>query len=186
MILTRRIASSENVTKRAAVGRLLSDQSLRAEQREGLWAGRALHSPSRPQPGRLRNGFASLGRCFSGQSSHRGLAQRSQQTLHGRMLLLAELFGMALRQTADNGDRGELWLGREPDLDIDGVDQLDFFLGKQEHSNREGFPAYVADRLSAVKWRNWKVHFIWQENMYDPPLTLPLPKVINHRSEGRA
>ena len=65
------------------------------------------------------------------------------------------------------------------DRPIDGVDQLDFFLGKQEHSNREGFPAYVADRLSAVKWRNWKVHFIWQENMYDPPLRLPLPKVIN-------
>ena len=62
---------------------------------------------------------------------------------------------------------------------IDGVNQLDFFLGKHEHSNREGFPAYVADRLSAVKWRNWKVHFIWQEHMYDPPLTLPLPKVIN-------
>ncbi len=41
------------------------------------------------------------------------------------------------------------------------------------------FPAYVADRLSAVKWRNWKVHFIWQQNMYDPPLALPLPKVIN-------
>jgi len=65
------------------------------------------------------------------------------------------------------------------DRPIDGVDQLDFFLGKQEHSNREGFPAYVADRLSAVKWRNWKVHFIWQENMYDPPQRLPVPKVIN-------
>ena len=54
------------------------------------------------------------------------------------------------------------------DRPIDGVDQLDLFLGKQEHSNREGFPAYVADRLSAVKWRNWKAHLIWQENMYDP------------------
>jgi hypothetical protein len=53
-----------------------------------------------------------------------------------------------------------------------------FFLGK-ETSNREGFPAYVADRLSAIKWRNWKMHLIWQVNMYDPPLTLPLPKVIN-------
>ena len=46
---------------------------------------------------------------------------------------------------------------------IDGVDQSDFFLGKQENSNREGFPAYVADRLSAVKWRNWKMHLIKQE-----------------------
>src|SRR5438552_16989295 len=39
------------------------------------------------------------------------------------------------------------------DRPIDGVDQLDFFLGKQVNSNREGFPAYVADRLSAVKDR---------------------------------
>jgi arylsulfatase A-like enzyme len=65
------------------------------------------------------------------------------------------------------------------DRPIDGVDQLDFFLGKQENSNREGFPAYVANRLTAVKWRNWKVHLILQENMYDPPQVLPLPKVIN-------
>jgi arylsulfatase len=65
------------------------------------------------------------------------------------------------------------------DRPIDGVDQLDFFLGKQENSNREGFPAYVSDRLSAVKWRNWKMHLFWQENMYDPPQKLPLPKIIN-------
>ena len=65
------------------------------------------------------------------------------------------------------------------DRPIDGVDQLDFFLGKQDASNREGFPAYVADRLTAVKWHNWKAHFIWQENMYASPQTLPLPKVIN-------
>jgi len=65
------------------------------------------------------------------------------------------------------------------DRPIDGVDQLGFFLGKQENSNREGFPAYVSDRLSAVKWRNWKMHLFWQENMYDPPQKLPLPKIIN-------
>ena len=65
------------------------------------------------------------------------------------------------------------------DRPIDGIDQTDFFLGRQENSNREGFPAYVADRLQAVKWRNWKMHLIWQVNMYDPPVTLPLPRVIN-------
>ena len=54
-----------------------------------------------------------------------------------------------------------------------------FFLGKQENSSREGFPAYVVDRLSAVNWRNWKIHLIWQVNMYDPPQTLPMPKIIN-------
>lgn len=64
------------------------------------------------------------------------------------------------------------------DRPIDGVDQLDFFLGKQEKSNREGFPIFVADRLSAVKWRNWKGYTIWQDNMYDPPKVLPMPKLI--------
>ncbi|MNJ50153.1 Sulfatase [compost metagenome] len=65
------------------------------------------------------------------------------------------------------------------DRAIDGVDQLDFFTGTQEKSNREGFPAYVADRLTAVKWRNWKLHFIWQENMYDAPQVLPVAKAVN-------
>jgi arylsulfatase len=65
------------------------------------------------------------------------------------------------------------------DRPIDGVDQLDFFLGRQAGSNREGFPAYVSDRLSAVKWRNWKMHLFWQERMYDPPQRLPTPKVVN-------
>ncbi|HEY6290554.1 MAG TPA: arylsulfatase [Terriglobia bacterium] len=65
------------------------------------------------------------------------------------------------------------------DRAIDGVDQLDFFLGKQESSNRDGFPAYVADKLYAVKWRNWKMHLIWQVGMYDPPQNLPLPRLFN-------
>jgi arylsulfatase len=65
------------------------------------------------------------------------------------------------------------------DRPIDGVSQLDFFLGKQKNSNRDGFPAYVGDRLYAVKWRNWKMHLVWQENMYDPPQKLPLPKLVN-------
>jgi len=65
------------------------------------------------------------------------------------------------------------------DRPIDGVDQLDFFLGKQATSNREGFPAYVSDRLSAVKWRNWKMHLIRQDHMYDVPQKLPLPRIIN-------
>lgn len=62
---------------------------------------------------------------------------------------------------------------------IDGVDQMDFFTGKQAGSNREGFVAYVADRLSAVKWRNWKLHLIEQEQMFDPPIPLGLPRLHN-------
>jgi arylsulfatase len=48
------------------------------------------------------------------------------------------------------------------DRPMDGVDQMDFFLGKQENSNREGFVAYVYDHLHAVKWRNWKMHLVWR------------------------
>lgn len=71
------------------------------------------------------------------------------------------------------------------DRAIDGVDQTPFFLGATEHSAREAFPAYVADRFSAVKWRNWKVHFIWQENMYDTPQRLPVPKLVNLLTDPR-
>lgn len=69
--------------------------------------------------------------------------------------------------------------GASPPQDriIDGVDQRDFFLGIQEKSNREGFVCYVADTLHAVKWRNWKVHYVWQEYKYDPPQKLPLPRI---------
>jgi arylsulfatase len=62
---------------------------------------------------------------------------------------------------------------------IDGVDQTDFLLGRQEKSNREGFPCYVGDVLHAVKWRNWKAHFVWQEYMFDPPQRLPNMRVHN-------
>jgi arylsulfatase len=65
------------------------------------------------------------------------------------------------------------------DRPIDGVDQMDFFTGKQENSNRDGFPVYVADKLYAVKWRNWKMHLIWQVNMYDPPQPLSEPWIFN-------
>ena len=71
------------------------------------------------------------------------------------------------------------------DRPIDGVDELDFFLGEQENSNREGFLAYVADRLSAVKWRNWKMHLIWREKIYDTPQVRPLPRMFNLLSDRK-
>ena len=65
------------------------------------------------------------------------------------------------------------------DRPIDGVDQMELFLGQKQNSNREGFPAYVADRLTAVKWRNWKMHLIGQVNIYDVPQTLAIPRLFN-------
>ncbi|NLR91622.1 arylsulfatase [Flammeovirga sp. SR4] len=40
---------------------------------------------------------------------------------------------------------------------IDGIDQTDFFLGKQDSSNRESVIVYVGDELYGVKWRNYKM-----------------------------
>jgi arylsulfatase len=48
--------------------------------------------------------------------------------------------------------------GKVPeDRMIDGVDQLDFFLGEQEKSNREAVIVYVGNELYGVKWRNYKM-----------------------------
>jgi len=63
---------------------------------------------------------------------------------------------------------------------MDGVDQTDFFLGKSDRSNREGFPVFVADRLEAVKWRNWKIVFYdEQRDWWSPPTKLGQPKAFD-------
>jgi arylsulfatase len=62
---------------------------------------------------------------------------------------------------------------------IDGVDQLDFLLGNQETSNREGFPAYNGNQLFAYKWRNWKMHLVELETMNSVPEKLNVPRVYN-------
>jgi arylsulfatase len=66
------------------------------------------------------------------------------------------------------------------DRAIDGVDQSAFLLGKSETSSREGFPVYVADRLEAVKWRNWKLVFYdEQRDWWTPPTKLGVPKAFD-------
>jgi arylsulfatase len=65
------------------------------------------------------------------------------------------------------------------DRPIDGVDQSNFFLGKTDKSSREGILIWCADRLQAVKWRNYKVHFYQQETMVSPPVKLGVPKLFN-------
>ena len=48
--------------------------------------------------------------------------------------------------------------GKVPgDRIIDGLDQLDFFLGNQENSNRDSVIIYLGDELFGVKWRNYKM-----------------------------
>ncbi|MET0996475.1 MAG: sulfatase-like hydrolase/transferase, partial [Mycobacterium sp.] len=58
---------------------------------------------------------------------------------------------------------------------IDGVDQRDLLSGKAESSAREGFPIFFGEQLYAAKWRNFKLHLVWQVYATDPVLPLGLP-----------
>ena len=69
--------------------------------------------------------------------------------------------------------------GVPTDRPIDGIDQLDFFLGREPHSAREGFVYYIRDEVRAAKWRNWKMHFIWEPEPNDGPNHLESPFLFN-------
>jgi arylsulfatase len=65
------------------------------------------------------------------------------------------------------------------DRPMDGVDQLGFLLGKQEKSNREGFVFYIKNEMRAVKWRNWKMHLVWETEPNAGANHLEAPYVFN-------
>jgi arylsulfatase len=65
------------------------------------------------------------------------------------------------------------------DRKIDGVDQTDFFFGKQKKSNRDGLIVYVGNDLFGVKWRNWKMMFKEVERGTDEKKTWDFPRFFN-------
>ena len=71
------------------------------------------------------------------------------------------------------------------DRAVDGVDETAFLLGKDEKSAREWFPVFqqiagsAGPELYAMKWRNYKMHLIWQERQYDSPQRLVVPRLID-------
>src|SRR5690606_36252934 len=65
-------------------------------------------------------------------------------------------------------------------------DQSEFLLGKSDHSAREGFPVYVADRMEAVKWKNWKLAFYEEErDWWSPPTKLGVPLIFDLISDPK-
>jgi arylsulfatase len=44
------------------------------------------------------------------------------------------------------------------DRAVDGVDQTDFFLGKQPNSNRESVMTFLGDEIVAVRWRHFRIY----------------------------
>lgn len=65
------------------------------------------------------------------------------------------------------------------DRPIDGVDQLDFFLGTTDKSAREGFVYYIKQELRAAKWRDWKMHLVWEAEPNQGPNHLESPLLFN-------
>jgi arylsulfatase len=65
------------------------------------------------------------------------------------------------------------------DRPIDGVDQGDFIFGRSEKSKREGFVYYIKTELRAVKWRDWKLHYVWEKEPNDGPVHLETPYLFN-------
>ena len=66
------------------------------------------------------------------------------------------------------------------DRAIDGVDQSDFLFGRQARSNRDSVLAFVAERLEAVKWRDWKLAFYEEtRDWFSTPSKLTLPKLFH-------
>ena len=65
------------------------------------------------------------------------------------------------------------------DRPIDGADQLDFFCGRQPHSAREGFVYWIKNDIRAAKWRDWKMHFVWEVEPNDGAKHLETPYLFN-------
>jgi len=75
---------------------------------------------------------------------------------------------------------GKIAGGKVPDdRVIDGVEQTDFLLGKQEKSNREGLIVYMGNDVWGVKWRNWKVNLKEQQNILSETLDYGMPRIYN-------
>jgi arylsulfatase len=69
------------------------------------------------------------------------------------------------------------------DRAIDGVNMLPFFAGRQPTSGREGFPIFIGGEIRAVKWRDWKLHYAWQEESGQP--LEKVTKLFNLRADPK-
>lgn len=71
--------------------------------------------------------------------------------------------------------------GKPPeDRPIDGVDQTKFFQNPTTVAcPREGFCFYIKDELRALKWRDWKMHLVWEPVVNESKGRLESPYLFN-------
>jgi len=71
------------------------------------------------------------------------------------------------------------------DRPIDGIDQRPFFFGQSAKSAREGFVYYIKDELRAAKWRDWKMHILWETEPNTGVLHLETPWLFNLKQDPK-
>jgi len=71
----------------------------------------------------------------------------------------------------------------EKDQYIDGVNNLDYWLGQTNESNRNYIFHYYESTLTAVRMGPWKFHFSTKENYYDNLVPRTAPLVFNVRMD---
>lgn len=71
------------------------------------------------------------------------------------------------------------------DRPIDGVNQSALWTGESEKSAREGFLFYIKNELRAVKWRHWKLHFIFESEPNQGTKHLETPWLFNIKRDPK-
>jgi arylsulfatase len=66
---------------------------------------------------------------------------------------------------------------------IDGVNQLDYWTGKTDNSARNLFFYYAESKLQAVRWNQWKMHFVTRNGYYGVQTELEIPWFFNIRQD---
>ena len=71
------------------------------------------------------------------------------------------------------------------DRPIDGINQLDWWTGASEKSARQGFLFYIKNELRAVKWRHWKLHFVFEREPNEGTKHLETPWLFNIKRDPK-
>ena len=66
---------------------------------------------------------------------------------------------------------------------IDGVNNLDYWMGEQDHSNRNHIFHYYESKLTAIRMGPWKFHFSTKEDYYANLVPRTAPLVFNIRMD---
>ncbi len=64
---------------------------------------------------------------------------------------------------------------------IDGVNNLDYWMGKTRESARDNFIYYYESGIKAIRYRQWKLHFETSEDYYAPYVKQKFPIIYNIR-----